>query len=149
VTYPLSQSSFADRSGPGLAAEMRTTIGALRAQENSDPDPRTLDRLRRARRQRDDFFSAKLFADPAWDMLLDLFAREIAQQRVTVSNVCYVSGAPSTTALRYIELLRSEGLITREPDPVDQRRKFVRLTPAAVEGMRAYFRALPKGVLPI
>jgi DNA-binding MarR family transcriptional regulator len=149
VTYPLSQSSFADRSGPDLAAEIRTIIGALRAQTASDPDPRTLDQLRRARRQRDDFFSAKLFADPAWDMLLDLFAREIAQQRVTVSNVCFASGAPSTTALRYIELLRLEGLVTREADPLDQRRKFVRLTPEALESMRAYFRSLPDSILPI
>jgi DNA-binding MarR family transcriptional regulator len=149
VTYPVSKASFANISGPDLAIDLRAILGALRAHTTSDPDPRTLDQLLRARRQRDNFFNAKLFGDPAWDMLLDLYAREIAQQRNTVSSLCSASGAPGTTALRYIETLLSEGLIIREPDPLDRRRKFVRLTPTALESMRAYFRSLPDSVRPI
>jgi hypothetical protein len=39
----------------------------------------------RARRLRSRFFAEDLFADPAWDMLLDLLQAEIAQLRVPVS----------------------------------------------------------------
>jgi hypothetical protein len=34
------------------------------------------------------FFQEELFADPAWDMLLDLLQAEIAQHRVPVSSLC-------------------------------------------------------------
>lgn len=149
MTYALHDPSFADVRTRDPAAEIRALLGALRARTSADPDPRTLDQIRHARRRRDDFFNPKLFADPAWDMLLDLYAREIAQQRTTVSSVCYASGAPSTTALRYIDMLFAERLITREPDPMDRRRKFVRLTPAAAENMRAYFQSLPDSIRPL
>jgi len=49
----------------------------------------------RARRLRDRFFDSDLFADPAWDMLLDLLQAEIVQLRVPVSRVC--SRIPSLT----------------------------------------------------
>lgn len=42
----------------------------------------------RARRLRSRFFEEDLFADPAWDMLLDLLQAEIAQLRVPVSSLC-------------------------------------------------------------
>ncbi len=39
----------------------------------------------RARRLRTRYFDPELFADPAWDMLLDLFQADMAQHRVPVS----------------------------------------------------------------
>ncbi len=42
----------------------------------------------RARRLRDQFFERGLFEDPAWDMLLDLFAAELEQTQVSVSSLC-------------------------------------------------------------
>src|SRR5437868_3107679 len=42
----------------------------------------------RARRLRGRYFDEELFADPAWDMLLDLLQAEIAQHRVPVSSLC-------------------------------------------------------------
>src|SRR3712207_8321753 len=42
----------------------------------------------RARRLRSRYFEDGLFADPAWDMLLDLLQAEIAQLRVPVSSLC-------------------------------------------------------------
>src|SRR3546814_10077844 len=43
--------------------------------------------LIRARRTRDQFFRNELFADPAWDMLLDLMAARLEHKRVSVSSL--------------------------------------------------------------
>ena len=54
----------------------------------------------RARRLRSRYFQEDMFADPAWDMLLDLLQAEIAQLRVPVSSLCIAASVPATTALR-------------------------------------------------
>lgn len=96
----------------------------------------------RARRMRDQFFDGGLFADPAWDMLLDLFAAELERARVSVSSLCIAAAVPPTTALRWITTLIETGLMEREPDPQDKRRAHVKLSGQAGIAMRSYFSAL-------
>jgi hypothetical protein len=93
----------------------------------------------RARRLRSRYFSDELFADPAWDMLLDLLQAEIAQLRVPVSSLCIAATVPATTALRWLKMMVGEGLFLRRADPHDGRRVFVELAPAVSEGLRRYF----------
>ena len=104
--------------------------------------PVTSDQVRyviRARRLRSRFFDSELFADPAWDMLLDLLAAEIQQHRVPVSSLCIAAAVPATTALRWIKTLTDNQMFVRRSDPHDGRRIFVELSPAASQGMHAYF----------
>jgi len=96
----------------------------------------------RARRLRGRFFSEELFADPAWDMLLDLLQAEIAQLRVPVSSLCIAASVPATTALRWLKTLVSQGLFVRRPDPHDGRRVYVELAPDASDALRRYFDEL-------
>ena len=100
----------------------------------------------RARRMRSRFFSEELFADPAWDMLLDLLQAEIAQLRVPVSSLCIAAAVPATTALRWIKTMTEQGLFVRRADPHDGRRVFVELAPAASDAMRRYFAEVGKPV---
>jgi len=93
----------------------------------------------RARRLRSRFFEEELFADPAWDMLLDLLQAEIAQLRVPVSSLCIAAAVPATTALRWLKTMTDKGVFLRRADPHDGRRVFVELSPSASEGMRRYF----------
>ena len=93
----------------------------------------------RARRLRARFFSEELFADPAWDMLLDLLQAEISQLRVPVSSLCIAAAVPATTALRWLKTLVDEGLFVRRADPHDGRRVFVELSPDASLALRRYF----------
>ncbi|RVT93368.1 winged helix DNA-binding protein [Sphingomonas crocodyli] len=95
----------------------------------------------RARRLRDQFFGNELFADPAWDMLLDLTASRIEQRPVAVSSLCIASAVPATTALRWIRQLTDAGLFKRIADPLDGRRVFIELTDRAAQGMRGYLTA--------
>ena len=93
----------------------------------------------RARRLRARYFNEELFADPAWDMLLDLLQAEIAQHRVPVSSLCIAAAVPPTTALRWIKTMTDAGLFRRRADPHDGRRIFVELSPDASSAMRQYF----------
>lgn len=95
----------------------------------------------RARQRRASFFRSSLFADPAWDMLLELYAAEREQRRISVSSLTIASGVPATTALRWIKILEDEGLIERHPDRFDRRRVFVHLTPGAINAMQRYFQS--------
>lgn len=103
-------------------------------------------RLIHFRRKRDRFFGAELFADPAWDILLELYASYLSQQRITISRLCLGAAVPSTTALRWIAQLEKLGFIERRQDPMDGRRFFTSLTIAARESMDAYFRSIPVGM---
>ena len=93
----------------------------------------------RARRLRSRFFNSDLFADPAWDMMLDLLYGELAHRHVTVSHLCAASAVPPTTALRWLNTLVKRGLAVRRDDPRDGRRVFVELAPHASATLRAYF----------
>jgi Winged helix DNA-binding domain len=95
----------------------------------------------RARRLREQYFPAELFADPAWDMLLDLMAARLEKQRVAVSSLCIAAAVPATTALRWIKTLTDQGLFVRAADPQDGRRVFIELSDKAAAGLSAYLRA--------
>lgn len=92
------------------------------------------------RRNRDKFFSEHLFADPAWDMLLQLYVAELDQIRLATSSLCASAAVPTTTALRWISTLANEGLIDRRNDPLDGRRVFIALSAKGVRSMEAYFQ---------
>jgi hypothetical protein len=138
-----------------LSNEVSRIAGAL-AQLSSHPDasPRLQDRRRadlpdvsadkvmriiRARRLRAQFFPEDLFADPAWDMMLDLFHAELVHRRVSVSSLCVAAEVPATTALRWLTNMVEQGLFVRRSDPLDGRRIFVELAPEMSDGMRRYF----------
>lgn len=95
------------------------------------------------RRGRDRFFGGDLFADPAWDILLELYAAELGQMRISVSSLCLGAAVPSTTALRWIGTLERSGFIERRADPLDGRRVFMSLSGKGLEAMTAYFGTVP------
>jgi hypothetical protein len=62
------------------------------------------------RRRRDGAAPVKgLFGEPAWDILLDLFIAHCRGDDLQVSSVCIEASVPSTTILRWIARLESEG----------------------------------------
>ena len=103
----------------------------------------------RARRMRDEYFGKDLFADPAWDMVLDLFAAKLENRNVSVSSLCIAAAVPATTALRWIGNLHEAGLFERHADPQDRRRAYIALTDRAVRGMHGYIAAVRRAGLPL
>lgn len=104
-------------------------------------DPAEVRQRIRARRARDQYFGAGMFEDPAWDMLLDLYAAHLEHRRVSVSSLCIAAAVAPTTALRWIGKMTDSGLFERHPDPLDRRRAFMALSPKALQAMRGYFAA--------
>lgn len=95
--------------------------------------------LIRARQQRKLYLPNELFADPAWDMLLDLLHAEITKRKVSVSSLCIASAVAASTAVRWINSMVDQGVLIRQPDPSDGRRIFIELAPEVSAGLRRYF----------
>ncbi len=85
------------------------------------------------RRRRDALFDPRIFGEPAWDILLDLFVESELGRRVPVSSACIASAAPATTALRHIAQIEERGLIFRTPDAHDRRKSMLSLSPKTRE----------------
>jgi hypothetical protein len=119
-------------------------VEPAKSEEIPDISADTVRAVIRARRLRARFFPEDLFADPAWDMLLDLLQAEIAQLRVPVSSLCIAAAVPATTALRWLKTLVSQGLFVRRADPHDGRRVFVELAPETSRALRRYFAEVGK-----
>lgn len=102
----------------------------------------------RARRLRDQYFRGELFADPAFDTLLDLYAARLEGRRVAVSSLCIAASVPATTALRWIRALTEKGLFIRTADPNDGRRIYIGLSDDAARAMGRYLSAVQKASLP-
>lgn len=103
------------------------------------PDARLVRGIIRQRQLRARFFDGELFSDPAWNMLLDLSAARVERKRVSVTSLCIASGAPPTTALRWIGQMVEAGLFVRVCDDSDRRRAFIELTETAVDAVARYF----------
>lgn len=103
------------------------------------PDARLVRRIIRQRQLRARFLDNDLFADPAWDMLLDLTASRLEGKRVSVTSLCIASGVPPTTALRWIGQMVDAGLFVRLSDGADKRRAFIDLSEKAMQAMARYF----------
>jgi hypothetical protein len=96
----------------------------------------------RSRRVRDQYFHADLFADPAWDMLLDLAAARLEGKKVAVSSLCIAAAVPATTALRWIKAMTDQRLFVREADPGDRRRVHIALSDDTARRMMACLAAM-------
>jgi DNA-binding MarR family transcriptional regulator len=86
----------------------------------------------KVRRIRETVLGPALFADPAWDMLLELYIERDSDRPYSISSLCAAGQTAPTTALRWIARLELEGRIVRDPDPTDRRRFYVRLAPRTV-----------------
>lgn len=92
------------------------------------------------RKFRNEFFNLDYMAnEPAWDILLDLAVSRIDRKKISVSSACVASGAPLTTALRWIGLLESDGLVGREADLRDRRRVYLFITDHGIKSMYEYY----------
>jgi CheY-like chemotaxis protein len=79
-----------------------------------------------------------LFADPCWDMLLDLYHCTLTSSEATVTSLGAASGVPLTTALRRMDDLQALGLITRARDGHDKRRIVVSLSGVGLKAIELF-----------
>jgi DNA-binding MarR family transcriptional regulator len=116
-----------------------TNGGAIRSgtdgEKPADPSVEVARRILAMRRLRDRLLG-DFFAEPSWDILLDLYVQTHEGRTVTVSQLSLATGAPPTTALRWINTMAESGLLTRRQDLTDGRRVLVSLSERGEEAMR-------------
>jgi hypothetical protein len=122
-----------------LIAQLRAVIEAVEDRLGQQPavSPSaavaTAKRTYRARRLRDRHFPAGLFADPAWDILLDLYVARHEGREVLTSAACIGAAVPATTGLRWLRRLEKEGLLFRRTGVGDARRSLVALSEKGIQ----------------
>ncbi len=116
---------------------------AARSTQTQLPEPTIsaaqLREMIKMRRMRDQYFDNSLFADPAWDILLDLLAARLEGKKVSVSSLCIAAAVPPTTALRWLTGMTENGLLERHQDTSDARRVFIALSDDSTAKLTAYF----------
>lgn len=142
IARTLASLSVTAPGSEGSVGDMRPSFFGEPALLDVEPTAAEVRAVIRMRRLRDRFFDRDLFADPAWDMLLDLMAARAERVQVAVSSLCIAACVPPTTALRWIKSMTDCGLFDRIADPDDGRRVFIRLSEAAAGSMSRYFSAL-------
>ena len=111
-----------DASGEKGRSTFAQAIGhiaerGLRAQSSGPPDRVALaefmSRWRQLRIKRNEVLGASIFRDPAFDMLLELFATDQLGHAISVTSLCHASGVPMATAHRHLKQLKTLGCRSR------------------------------------
>ncbi len=89
----------------------------------------------RTRAERSEFLPSHLFADPAWNMLLDLILTDILSQRISVTSLCIASNVPAATALRWI----TKGSLNARPTLMVIEGLFMSLSAEGLAAMDDFF----------
>jgi DNA-binding MarR family transcriptional regulator len=90
------------------------------------------------RARRSQIFNKGMFGEPAWDMLLALYVTDQSGPRHTISGLVNLSGVPATSALRWLNYLEHEQLVSRDPNSTDKRVIHIKLTDMARSLLDAY-----------
>jgi hypothetical protein len=90
--------------------------------------------------RRTHYIPQEFIAEPAWQMLLELFIQFAGGADVSTKSLCIVSGVPDTTALRVIERMENANLIERSQSLVDRRVTLVRLTRHGTVAVGSYLK---------
>ena len=131
----------------GQLMAMLETASAERDGETAPTDQQigaTLRAIINVRSLRTRYFPSQIFADPAWDILLDLTRAKLDGQQVSVSSVCIAASVPMSTALRWVKQMTDAGLLLRWTDPKDRRRDLIALTDSTASHMREYLSVVHK-----
>jgi predicted transcriptional regulator len=67
----------------------------------------------KSRTDRKKYLPSRLFSEPAWDMLLNLYAAAIEKRSVGISALCVAANVGRSTADRWIAALEHDDLIVR------------------------------------
>jgi hypothetical protein len=129
---------IANANGPGDKISKSSSVYIAHS-ENSFIE--WMKRIVKIRDARSKFFpSDELFAEPAWDMLLDLCISSLQGKKVSVTSLCIAARVPPTTALRWINVLEKQSYIERTSDENDARRSFLSVTELGLNAMRNLYQ---------
>ena len=98
--------------------------------------------LRDVDEQRSKALGGIVKTDATWNMLAELLRARITRRRISVTSLCLASRGPVTSALRRLDQLLADGLVTYTLDPQDRRRKYIELTAEGANRMQSAVRGV-------
>jgi len=122
--YPDPQTSVP--ASPHVDTEELTRLGVLKILE--------------FHRGIDNHLGTGLFEAPCLMILLELLLAEFEKRRLSIKHAVINSGVPQSTALRWIDRMVAQGLITRHANPADRRSAHLGLTADARRILSAFVR---------
>ena len=93
-----------------------------------------------SRRLRRDYFPG-ITGDPAWSMMIELYAAGLEGRRLGQTMLGTLAGVAETTALRLTRSMLRQGTFTSHDDPEDRCLILLGLSDEASARMRAYLTA--------
>ena len=93
------------------------------------------------RRMREKEFKSVLFAEPAWEMLLELFVQETSGAAITLTQLVAQSRIPASTVLRWVRFLERDGMVVVRQHPTDHGSDFIELSSTATQNLERYLAA--------
>lgn len=94
------------------------------------------------RKIREQHFGRKIFGEPVWDILLELYLSELKDKKVSTSNLILSAPYSSSTALRWIKNLEENNMIFKSPSRIDGRVQYQRISKSAFDKMTKYFESI-------
>lgn len=91
---------------------------------------------------RTEVLGSRLLQNPAWDALLHIYAGELANCAVTLSELASALETSTAAADRWVRVLEAEGLVDRRASS-ESALAAVQLTDHGIGGMHALFELLP------
>ncbi len=88
------------------------------------------------------FFSGLISANHSWTVLLELLTHKNEDQDRSVTTISTLGNMQATTGLRWIEVLKDEGLVVVANDINDDRQQSVTLTDQGQKDMKSYLKAV-------
>lgn len=110
-----------------------------RSASSTRPTAEQLRQVLDARHARAHFFSAHLFVDPAWDILILAYVASLENERLFVSSLCRANVVPATATLRWVKVLEQDGLVTCHNGSPDGSQTWLELTDQGKSCMERYF----------
>jgi DNA-binding MarR family transcriptional regulator len=87
------------------------------------------------RRARNAIIGENLFSDPAWDILLELYAAKLGRRDVSLAELATAIGIPSSTSNRWVAALEERALLEPTVGAGEPSSRKYRLTAKGAERM--------------
>jgi len=88
------------------------------------------------RRGREAAMGRELFSDPAWDILLELYAALLGGRKMTLGDVARSIDVPRSTIARWVSVLSDRQLILASVDVEDAAQLWLQLSPKGNAAMK-------------
>jgi len=130
---------FFQRNKYKLGAYDENVINEIDAHDDSLlPSADFLRAILRISNFKQNIFGKNHIFDPTWTMMIELALAKSTGAQISVTSLGLASNAPSSTAIRYIDLMVKDGMFEKVVDRKDRRRTFVQLTTQGEKKIHAY-----------